>query len=185
MYHIKGDKRSQTSARLIAQAFEDCLAEKDYRRITITDIQKRSTVSRSTFYRLFDSMDDVVAYLCDRSFEDVTSQIRELGYNGLAQLARLFTQCWMERRALLSLIVSIQREDILYDAYRKQIGIVRDRIRDDAIRERFSGYHISLLASIMAETLLMWHKSGAEQSPEEIVDMLDTVLSDFYHLLHE
>ncbi len=185
MYHIKQDKRSQTSARLIAQGFVNCLADKDYGRITIADIQKYSTVSRSTFYRMFDGTEDVVAYLCDRTFEAVTSQIRELGYDGLAQLARLFTRCWMEQRELLSLIVSIHREDILCNAYRKQIGIVRYRIRDDAIRERFSEYHISLLASIMAQTLLMWHKSGAEQTPEELVETLDTVLSDFYHLLHE
>ena len=53
MYHIKNDKRAQTSTELICAGLLACMREKPFARITITDVQRASTVSRSTFYRNF------------------------------------------------------------------------------------------------------------------------------------
>ena len=78
MYHIKKDKRSQTSARLISEGLTKCLQKKDFSKITITDIQKESYVGRATFYRLFDKLPDVLAYQCDQVFEDVLQNIKEM-----------------------------------------------------------------------------------------------------------
>ncbi len=50
MYHIKQDKRAQTSVELICTGLKQCLREKSFENITISDIQRISGVSRSTFY---------------------------------------------------------------------------------------------------------------------------------------
>ena len=65
MYHIKNDKRAQASTELICAELLACMKEKPFARITITDVQHASTVSRSTFYRNFDCLEDVLALLCD------------------------------------------------------------------------------------------------------------------------
>ena len=67
MYHIKHDKRAQASTELICAGLLVCMKEKPFARITITDVQRASTVSRSTFYRNFDCLEDVLALLCDLS----------------------------------------------------------------------------------------------------------------------
>ena len=69
MYHIKNDKRAQASSELICAGLLACMKEKPFARITITDVQHASTVSRSTFYRNFDCLEDVLALLCDRGFQ--------------------------------------------------------------------------------------------------------------------
>lgn len=61
MYHIKNDKRAQASTELICAGLLACMKEKPFARITITDVQRASTVSRSTFYRNFDCLEDVLA----------------------------------------------------------------------------------------------------------------------------
>lgn len=66
MYHIKHDKRAESSVELICTAVLELLETKPLGEITISDVQRRSTVSRSTFYRNFDSLEDVLALLCDR-----------------------------------------------------------------------------------------------------------------------
>ena len=63
MYHIKSDKRSRTSAKLICDAMLRCLDEKPFSEITIVDLQKESTVDvllfivcstvRKTFWNIF------------------------------------------------------------------------------------------------------------------------------------
>ena len=74
MYHIKNDKRAQASSELICAGLLACMKEKPFARITITDVQHASTVSRSTFYRNFDCLEDVLALLCDRGFQAVFSE---------------------------------------------------------------------------------------------------------------
>lgn len=56
MYHIKNDKRARASTELICAGLLACMKEKPFARITITDVQRASTVSRSTFYRNFDCL---------------------------------------------------------------------------------------------------------------------------------
>lgn len=70
MYHIKEDKRAQASVELICGGLKRCLKEKSFESVTISDIQRVSGVSRSTFYRNFDRMEDVLALMCDRVFEE-------------------------------------------------------------------------------------------------------------------
>ena len=69
MFHIKPDKRSQTSANLIVEGLFECMRTKNFSEITITDLQKVSTVSRTTFYRLFDKISDVLEFQCENIFE--------------------------------------------------------------------------------------------------------------------
>ena len=71
MYHIKTDKRAEKSVELICTGLLACLEQKEFSQISISDIQRASTVSRSTFYRNFDSLDDVLALLCDRGFDEI------------------------------------------------------------------------------------------------------------------
>lgn len=64
MYHIKADKRSLASARLISQGLNRLLQAKDFDSITVTDIVNEAGVGRATFYRLFDNTTDVLTYSC-------------------------------------------------------------------------------------------------------------------------
>lgn len=185
MYHIKPDKRSQTTAVLITDAFKKCLLKKEYEQITITDIQRESTVSRSTFYRLFDCMDDVVAYLCSKTFDIISAEIQHCGYQNFHDIALLFARNWMQQEDLLQLTVKIHREDILYNCHMNYFDKIRQIVTDMTQNDTFSAYHISVLCSVMVGTLLTWIKEGRQKSPEELVTCMMTVLGDFYHLMHD
>ena len=63
MYHIKEDKRAKASVELICDGLKSCLKEKSFESVTISDIQRVSGVSRSTFYRNFDRGDMLYASL--------------------------------------------------------------------------------------------------------------------------
>jgi len=77
MYHIKKDKRTQKSSELIYEGLIKCLETKDFTKITISDIEKYSTVSRATFYRLFDSLEDILSMKCDYCFKEVLENYKK------------------------------------------------------------------------------------------------------------
>ena len=127
MYHIKNDKRARASTELICAGLLACMKEKPFARITITDVQRASTVSRSTFYRNFDCLEDVLALLCDRGFQAVFSEYNALPPEQRGSLAKAVFQYWFRNSAVLEALVQIRRTDILFDSLRRSSGLIRWR----------------------------------------------------------
>ena len=50
MYHIKNDRRAEKSVELIIGALTELMGEKAFSEITVTDVQRRSTVRRSEVF---------------------------------------------------------------------------------------------------------------------------------------
>jgi len=107
VYHIKEDKRAQASVELICDGLKRCLKEKSFESVTISDIQRVSGVSRSTFYRNFDRIEDVLALMCDRVFE-------EAFLSDYANISEAVFRTWFRHQELIETIVGIDRGDMLY-----------------------------------------------------------------------
>lgn len=71
MYHISNDKRAIQSSELIYNGLLECIKKKAFDQITISDLQKTSGVARSTFYRAFDNISDVLYWKGDTCFYEV------------------------------------------------------------------------------------------------------------------
>lgn len=84
MYHIGDDVRKKKSADLIAEAQRKLMREGREEKLNIAMVCSRAGVSRATFYRLFDSLDDVNRYLCDEELDKIFQcylQERKAGHN--------------------------------------------------------------------------------------------------------
>ena len=66
MYHISHGKRADETAMLIGNALVSLLQKEKLSSLTKSEVIRQSTVSRSTFYRMFYSLEDVLDYLCDK-----------------------------------------------------------------------------------------------------------------------
>ena len=71
MYHIKSDRRSQASANELARGLNVCLKSMPLSTITVSDLHRITGISRATFYRLFDTIEDVLVYQCDQMLTKV------------------------------------------------------------------------------------------------------------------
>lgn len=60
MYHISDDKRSHESSAMIYDALVSLMAKKDYNKIKINELCEHAKVGRVTFYRHYDTIDDVL-----------------------------------------------------------------------------------------------------------------------------
>lgn len=172
MYHIKSDKRSQTSAALIAQGLLRCMAAKPFPRITVTDVQQESTVGRATFYRLFDSLPDVLAYLCDRAFEEALSTI-PLRAQTTQQMIVEFTTFWMEHSGLAEAIVQSGRLDLLYTS---NLTHLRRMIQVVNRNAEYTALQMDYLAGILSAILVVWVQNGKKETPAQVAEQLTQVV---------
>ena len=175
MFHIKEDKRSQTSAILILEAMDVCLRRHPFESVSITEVCNQATVSRATFYRLFDTLEDVIAYGC----EAFASQLlRDMNGRKTDEILVYFFSKWMSRPELLELILRIHREDILLDCHRRYMGHIQELLQKQNREFQMTEYHISVLTYTMIGMLTTWIRTGKQETPEEIVNAIKGVLKD-------
>lgn len=173
MYHIQNDKRAQKSARLIGEGFLQCLKEKNIDQITISDIQRASSVGRSTFYRLFDNTSDVLSYLCDQIFEKANEEYSTMEHMTSDETTMKFIRLWMENKVLLKAIVDCNRMDFIYNAHMKYLAPHKEFFfSDSAMTDIQAEYLMRTLTSCIAAFLTSWVKCGEKEDEDELHKML-------------
>jgi len=181
MYHLKPDKRTRTSARMISEALDKCLSEKQLNEITITDIQNKSGVGRATFYRIFDSLPDVLAYKCDNAFEEIIEDLRVLATTTTPeQLIIKYTDFWLKQDSLAEVIIRSNYTDILHTSNQKYMKELVHMLHEAS---SYSESQCDYLASILSAILITWIKKGKIETSEELVKKLNEIVMKLAYLL--
>lgn len=164
MYHIKQDKRAKASVKLICDGLSRCLKEKNFENVTISDIQRVSGVSRSTFYRNFDRIEDVLALMCDKVFEEAFSA-------GYANVSEAVFRTWFRHADLIETVVSIDRGDMLYASLRRCADRLRSGLPGFGDEALFD-YLVSIISSSMMGIMVTWVERGKRENEEELKGMI-------------
>lgn len=99
------NKTALSSQNTIAEGFYRLLKEKDYSKISISEICKESGVSRQTFYSLFSSKENIVAFLLYKEY--AFNPTRDCGCTEnptLAELSRGFAAFIINKADFIELL---------------------------------------------------------------------------------
>ncbi len=169
MYHVSDDKRAVKSAQLIWEGLEKCLQEKELSAVRISDINAKSYVSRATFYRLFDSVQDVLVYECDCFFEELARELEKGSFSSSKELFLFFIRQWLKQNALLKALAENNLTNILYETHMKNKELIKSiYIRESQISERDADYLVSILTGMIPSVINVWYSHGQRESADEI-----------------
>lgn len=185
MYHIKSDRRSRRTAEEIGKGLLTCLKEKPLSCVTVTDIHRLTNISRATFYRLFDNIDDILEYLCDTASREEFERT-ELPEDDPEHLfPRLLAQ-GLENHDLFQALISNGRYDLIFRYADRRYRLMQS-LSDDLIPEmddRSYDYVISAMAMNMVSTMVIWHRRGCVDTPEEIAGCMVEYLKVMNRLMN-
>lgn len=167
MYHIPNDLRARKTAFKIYQSLRHNLWTKELKDITVMDIYKESKIARTTFYRLFDNINDILEYQLDIYFKE---------YNKLKKDKKnrvLFFYEYFDKHSDLIYIVSTQNDGIL------------KRVMEKSLTETHE-YYVALKIGIMTSLLCTWTKNKKKETPLEMAKITNNLLSNnVIHILTE
>ncbi len=169
MYHISHDKRAQKSAELIWQGMEQCLQEKPFDKLRISDINQKSYVSRATFYRLFDGLQDVLVYACDRIYSQLAEAVNGAKIHSRQEFFLLLIEKWMKQEVLIQTLVENNLTGILYETHMKNRDFMKAIfLNDTTLSEQETDYLVSILANIIPAAMNIWYRHGKTESPATV-----------------
>jgi len=171
MYHIKSDKRSRTSAEEIAAGLNRILKTEPLHTVTVTRIHQETGISRATFYRLFDTVEDVLIYQCDQLVDRAMDNYSIDHVSSPYESIRGIMAMGFEYHALIEALVANKRMDLIYEYTAKRLfthQTIGPFIRPDMDVAAVE-YFLSNISMAMVATLTTWTRRGRQESPEEVL----------------
>ena len=168
MYHVSNDVRAKKSAELICRGLEECLKEKPLTKIRINDIYTKSYVSRSTFYRLFDSVEDILAYECDIIRDETAEIIKIKNFSNKSEEIIYCIKRWLKHETLIKALIENHLIGVLYDSHMRNAEQLKMLYsfynKDDSEFE----YFVFLLVSLIFAALTIYFQKGKEQPVDKV-----------------
>lgn len=174
-------KQKEQSGRMIERALFALMKEKDYARITVSEIVKRADISRRTFYRLYKEKDEVLHCYFGRLCWEYSRKISVLERYDIAQIAGEYFGFWYQYRNFLLLLHRSGLDGMLYyEIGRVSVEIIKGRIDEDT-RKKVRGIEYFAAYSTGGFSLLLqrWITMGMKETPEEYAKVVSEALLKF------
>lgn len=170
MYHIGKDKRIQASAERLVAGLTECLKGKNMAEISVSDLAQAANVSRATFYRLFDTPVDVLAYASDVSIEQVISDYKSADIENKDDLVLFSFRYWYVHHELIEAMFSCNRLDIVMRSLERQAEHMlagQERFFSPKEMEYLRMGAIGAIGGL----LKVWLSHGRRETPEQMFDL--------------
>lgn len=179
MYQKKKDKRSIQSSEWIYDALKKLMNDYNYHKITVTDIVNKANIGRTTFYRNFDTIDDVLKMRCDEKFSEFRQYC--IDYYKLNDMddksfLRPFLKYWYDNSEIIELLIKANRENIIKECLSKEVQffISASSASKNKIISSHLNYFIEMRVSNCISILTEWIKNNKNISPDELADIISS-----------
>lgn len=183
MFHVRDGIKAKKSCDRLYAAMDSMPEEKPLDQIRVSDLCTEAGVSRSTFYRNFDSPSDILYWKCDRDFREAMTGFvgsdPDLSKDDV--LLAYMLDYWLngEHLILLERIMNADRADFIYNGFVRNGTIITDFFTQKNISVTKEDYtvFISVRAGFFYGLIHAWIDGGKKQTPRELTDI---VMKQFY-----
>ncbi len=176
------DERYSTVEEAIFDAFFILIKEKDFEKITVSDVIKKAGIVRSTFYNHYENIPALVSAAEDKTINDIFHMMESFKPENNSELCKSYFLAicnYTKKNPFLASLLESARGDGFFEKamtmFHQYVTKVSDIKRSGNVsREKYS----YLIAGIIGSTLGVLHKWTAEdfEAPaENIADILTTI----------
>ncbi len=174
---------ARRSKEWIINSLLKLMESKNLDSITIKEIAESADLVRKTFYRHFDSKEDVLLTHIHSLMEEYAERLAKQKDVTLETVIIQYFEFWKEK---MDFVVLLQKNGLfvlLLNEIEKslsQININSEEVTSISLSSKYMYYHDAYMASSIWYFLEKWIKRGCEESPKEIA----AIYSDFVYNRH-
>ena len=165
--------------REIMNAVTQLMKEKSYMDISVTDIVKKAGVARASFYRNFNSINDVIDAVADHFSEELLEDVIPTicGTDERKWREFLFNHFYLFRRRQKEMeSFRFENMDVIFSGIDNRLWQKEARIPSETIRDK---YLVTAKLGLINSITKQWMDTGAKESPEEMVDYIMSFITKF------
>ncbi len=180
MYQEKSKSKTNIFVKdCITKALFNLLEKKDFENITISEIIKKSGVSRMGFYRNYKTKENVIeTFIQDKFFETINEIKDERKLNFQTPNIMLTTlKNFQKFSDYIKLFLNRNLEGLLYNCYHKAFYYLYHNDKQSRIRE----YSIQMFIGELFNLEITWLKKGMKETPEQLTKIYYRILKLRYN----
>lgn len=154
------------------------MEEKDFQEISIVKLVKKAEVGRATFYRNFDSIEDVLRLECDQAFDELRLKLMEYyksvdGTTSKTVFIKPLLRFWDTHTDILERLIQANRTHFIQDGITRTVEFMLS-LRIDANSKPTShwDYFIAKRAGEASSILVRWVKNHKDLSADELAELI-------------
>ncbi len=176
MYVRQTNKTAIRSQHMIADAMYNIMKKKRFQRITVTEICEKAGVGRKTFYRNFETKEDVLDFFLDYLFEEYREAIQDLSTDEKIQ----YHFKSIEKHA--DVLIMLYQNDFIQLANRRMAAMIRELVpylASDPVKYEYVSQYIAWGLEGIEHA---WIDRGFQESHEEIVEITKAMLRSEFNI---
>ncbi len=173
-----------TSKKMISGALLEIMKEKEYKHITITEVCSRAQIARRTFYRNFETMDDVLLFLAKNIIDQFKIMIKEHSEGTFYEVLVAYFTFWSRQSDMLKLLMHKGLTAVIFIEYIKSLEEVPCLYRLNPSADiKTEEYPLvqAFIAGGLWSLLSYSITHNCEQTPQELADILTRQLHTEFH----
>lgn len=183
---LKGETMNPTtnpialqSKNMYVSALLELMNEKPYNQISISELSDKADLSRRTFYRLFNSMDEILLFHIHSLWAKKSDELYNSSDKSYLHTSEFALHFWYEYKELTILLyrnglVSIMQQfinEISLEIYHAQKANRKLAKNPEALE-----YALSYSSGGILNIICTWASKGMDKSPEELIALLKLAL---------
>ena len=171
---LKGQSHpaAQVSKNMIAEALIQLIDEGGYHPVTITALCERAQIARRTFYRNFDTVEDVLRFIGKQTIEAFVREMQLHEKESYFEILVAFLSFWIEHADRFALFAGNNLTHILFEGYIQSLVQIPFLLGSVAENSDATGILQAYTAGGLWSVLMYRFATANPASPEELARLL-------------
>lgn len=167
------------SKKLLTNALLELMEMYEYSLITVTQICQESKLSRRTFYRLFETKEDVLNEYLDSLTQEFMDMISEKDPRHYGEVALLYFEFWKEHAIFLKILKRNKMIGIIYHTVEKIAPVIFCRVKPEVdFDDETLAFSLAYSLGGLNGMLTQWVEDDMKLSTTQ----LKTILEGVFHV---
>ncbi|MCQ4085454.1 TetR/AcrR family transcriptional regulator [Saccharibacillus sp. JS10] len=155
----------------IAESLLQLMQKQTLDKITIVELTKRAGVSRMSFYRNFNSKEEVLVNYMEQIFQDFVNQIPDFNELKVFEDSKVFFSYLRHHHVLMRSLMKADLFSIFTNSFSHHfVKLFVDVYQLDR-NEQYRSYELSYRIGGLANIILVWVKNDFQESDEQMADV--------------
>lgn len=172
---MSNEEANRLTRECLQTALVYLMSEKSFEKITITEVVKRSGVSRQSFYRNYHSKEEILAEMCQNVMQSIAESIQESKYtnNAYQWYYDLFFQIKENENTIRLLLEANQ-----YQIGSQNMVLLFHRIYRASTTEQY--YQMLAYEGAVDTVIYNWFAGGMRESVAYMAELCDKILQNIW-----
>lgn len=176
MYHIPNDMRAKRTAEALSEALLELGGRKAFLDIGVSELCKKAGVGRSSFYRLFDNVYDIIAYRSDAIMEKALDRLERERPRDRKEAILGFIDAWLSEKRLLALLSESSSYSILSQSHERYFPRIKKALFPGHEPDGVGGDFLLAIFSSLVPAGLRAYEKHPELNSGQILEQINKSL---------